>query len=72
MFPQPIAVLLALLCAAAAHAAPAYERPMNGDCIATSGTIDVSTGLSLYPEQFMLVGDEADQGTFYTEASRQQ
>lgn len=69
MSPQPIAVLLALLFAAAAHAAPAYERPMNGDCIAMSGTIDLSTGLSLYPDQFMLVGDEADQGTFFTEVT---
>jgi hypothetical protein len=71
MLSQPIAVLLALLCATAARAAPAYVRPMNGDCITMGGgTADLSTaGLSLYPEQFMLVGDEAAQDTFYTEAS---
>jgi hypothetical protein len=71
MFSQPIAVLMALLCATAARAAPAYVRPMNGDCITMgSGTADLSTaGLSLYPEQFMLVGDEAAQDTFFTEAS---
>ena len=71
MLPQPIAVLLlVLLCTTAARAVPAYERPMNGDCITMSGTTDLSTGVSLYPEQFMLVGDNATQGAFYTEASR--
>lgn len=43
---------------AAAHAAPAvYERPINADCVPAG-----ADGISLFPEQFMLVGDETRVG----------
>ena len=64
MRPQALAALLALLAAPAALAAEGFQRPANGDCIALSTGSDVS----LFPEQYMMVGDARAQDGFITQA----
>lgn len=64
MRPQALAALLALLAVPAALAAEGFQRPANGDCIALSTGSDVS----LFPEQYMMVGDARSQDGFITQA----
>lgn len=65
MRPQALAALLALLAAPAALAAEGFQRPANGDCIALSTGSDVS----LFPEQYMMVGDARAQDGFITQVN---
>lgn len=59
------ALLLALMAAPAVRADTQFRRPLNGDCISLAG----SSAVSLYPEQFMLQGEEHVKVQFYTQAS---
>ena len=59
-----LAALLALLAAPISLAAEGFQRPTNGDCIALSTGSDVS----LFPEQYMMVGDERSKDGFVTQA----
>ncbi len=62
---QALAALLALLAAPIALAAEGFQRPTNGDCIALTTGSDAS----LFPEQYMMVGDERSKDGFVTQAS---
>lgn len=64
MRPHALALVLALLVAPAALAAADFQRPANGDCITITGSQEVS----LYPEQYMMVGDARDRDGFVTQA----
>ncbi|KAI7839391.1 hypothetical protein COHA_006792 [Chlorella ohadii] len=60
-----LAALLALLAAPISLAAEGFQRPTNGDCIALSTGSDVS----LFPEQYMMVGDERSKDGFVTQVN---
>ncbi|PRW56963.1 flagellar associated [Chlorella sorokiniana] len=60
-----LAALLALLAVPAALAADGFQRPANGDCIALSTGSDVA----LFPEQYMMVGDEQAKDGFVTQVN---
>lgn len=62
---QALAVLLALLAAPAAMAATGFQRPDNGDCIA----LTTGSEVSLFPEQYMMVGDEQSNNGFVTQVN---
>lgn len=53
---------MALLAVMASAAPAVYERPQNSDCIATS-----AGGLSLFPEQYLLLGDSQKNASSYVE-----
>lgn len=69
MRPACVALLGALALMCSAHvAAVDYTRPVNGDCLQTGGA-GTPAGAQLYPEQYMLVGDEQIQDGLSTQAS---
>ncbi len=69
MRPVSAAVLcaVALLCSSRV-AAVEYARPTNGDCLQPGGA-GTPADAQLYPEQYMLVGDEQTQNGLSTQAS---
>lgn len=71
MRPVCLALLgaVALLCSPHV-AAVDYARPVNGDCLQTGGA-GTPADAQLYPEQYMLVGDEQTQDGLSTQASGQ-
>jgi hypothetical protein len=63
-----LAALLVLLCATAASAVQVYQRPINGDCIQIDGSSD--SAVQLYPDQYLIVGDEETTDNFVTQVRR--